>query len=42
MAKQNSAEVNEGDPEVNPAVSALVIILKQDLFLLLEGIKSSW
>ena len=40
--KQNSAEVNQGDPEVNPAVSAVVIILKQDLFLLLEGIKSSW
>ena len=40
--KQISAEVNEGDPEVNPAVSAHVIIFKQDLLLQLEGIKSSW
>ena len=33
MAKQISAEVKEGDPEVKPAVAVNLITFKQDLLL---------
>ena len=40
--KQISAEVNEGDLEVKPAVSVNVTTIKQDLILQLKGRMSNW